>query len=32
MPYCPKCGYEYVAGAKVCPDCQASLVEGEPAF
>lgn len=32
MPYCAKCGYEYVAGAKMCPDCQAPLVEGDRAF
>jgi hypothetical protein len=29
MPYCAECGYEYVAGSKVCPDCEATLVEGE---
>ena len=32
MPYCPQCGYEYVAGAKACPDCQTSLMEGEQVF
>ncbi|MBM2840319.1 MAG: hypothetical protein HW412_847 [Bacteroidetes bacterium] len=32
MPYCPKCGCEYVAGIKECPDCKASLLEGEQAF
>lgn len=32
MPYCPQCGYEYVAGAKFCPDCQTALAEGEQVF
>jgi predicted amidophosphoribosyltransferase len=27
MPYCPKCGYEYEPGIKVCPDCEEELVE-----
>ena len=30
MPYCRECGYEYIAGAAVCPDCQTMLVAGEP--
>lgn len=29
MPYCKECGYEYRSGVKVCPDCQAQLVEGD---
>jgi hypothetical protein len=32
MPYCKECGYEYAAGIRVCPDCQAPLVEGEQAL
>ena len=27
MPFCPKCRYEYVEGVKVCPDCDAELVD-----
>lgn len=27
MPYCPKCGYEYQPGVKVCPDCDEELVD-----
>jgi len=30
MPYCPKCGYEYEAGVKACPDCGEALVEALP--
>jgi hypothetical protein len=32
MPYCPQCGYEYIPGAKFCPDCQSPLAEGEQLF
>lgn len=27
MPWCPNCKLEYVAGKKICPDCNAELVE-----
>ena len=27
MPWCPKCGYEYNPGIKLCPDCEEPLVE-----
>lgn len=30
MPYCRKCGYEYVAGVTVCPDCSTPLTPEEP--
>ncbi len=26
MPFCPSCGYEYVAGTKTCADCGVGLV------
>ncbi len=32
MPYCPTCGYEYVKGTAICPDCSEDLLEGEPRF
>ncbi len=32
MPFCPKCGYEYLKGTAVCPDCNEDLFEGEPRF
>lgn len=31
MPYCRECGYEYITGATVCPDCWTTLEAGEPA-
>ena len=30
MPFCPSCGYEYVAGIKKCPDCGVDLVDELP--
>lgn len=27
MPWCPKCGYEYKAGYKICSDCNVELVD-----
>lgn len=26
MPFCPKCGYEYLEGVKECPECHEALV------
>ena len=31
MPFCPKCGYEYLPEIKKCPDCNRELVESLPA-
>lgn len=31
MPWCPKCGTEYVQGAETCADCGCSLTEEFPA-
>lgn len=30
MPWCPQCGFEYMPGRKLCPDCQIELVEEQP--
>ena len=29
MPVCPNCGYEYVEGITICPDCNTRLVNEE---
>ena len=29
MPVCPNCGYEYVEGITICPDCNTALVNEE---
>jgi hypothetical protein len=30
MPYCPKCGYEYLPTVKECPECGVALVDEPP--
>jgi len=30
MPYCPKCGAEYLPGNTRCPDCDVELVDSGP--
>ncbi|MCK4632859.1 MAG: hypothetical protein KAT79_06275 [candidate division Zixibacteria bacterium] len=30
MPFCPRCRYEYEAGALVCPDCSEALLSHLP--
>lgn len=30
MPYCRNCGYEYLKGVTICPDCNLELSEGCP--
>lgn len=32
MPWCPKCGTEYVEGVAQCADCGAALVAGEKPY
>jgi len=27
MPVCPNCGYEYIEGVAICPDCNARLID-----
>jgi hypothetical protein len=30
MPYCPRCGYEYLPTVKECPECGVALVDEPP--
>ena len=31
MPWCPKCGAEYVQNVRKCSDCNVPLIDHEPA-